>query len=276
VTHSEEQLDAFAQWEQQAWESRAVAYAESLTALTGGAADALLDAAGVTAGARVLDVATGPGVVALAARQRGAEVVAVDQAKAMVDLARAAGLDVRQATAEQLPFDDDAFDAVVAGFLLNHMARPIRAVSELGRVCRGRVALSVWDVATANAALGLFGSVAESFEVPDAVPPGPDSQLYADDALLAALLVDAGLDDVRVERARWTLTVEPGAWFDAVAAGTPRTGAVLAAATAEQRAALRERYVEVARASYGGAQDRVALPAAAVVGSGRASAGAPR
>jgi uncharacterized phage protein gp47/JayE len=50
---------------------------------------------------------------------------------------------------------------------------------------------------------------------------------------------------------------------------------VLAAATAEQRAALRERYVEVARASYGGAGDRVALPAAAVVGSGRASAGAP-
>jgi SAM-dependent methyltransferase len=269
VTHSDQQLDAFASWERESWETRAAAYAESITVLTRGAADALLDAVDVGAGTALLDVATGPGVVALAGRARGAEVIAVDQSEAMVALARSAGLDARQASADRLPFDSGAFDAVVAGFLINHLPRPVDAVAELARVCRARVALSVWDVPSANPALGLFGTVAQSFDIAEAVPPGPDSSLYADEGRLASLLLAAGLVDIRVTRVRWTLTVAPGAWFDAVAAGTPRTGAVLAAASADQRAALRKHYVEAALASYEDADGRVTLPAAAVVGSGR-------
>lgn len=269
MTHTDEQLDAFASWERQSWETRAASYAESVTNLTRGAADALLDAAEVRAGTALLDVATGPGVVALAARDRGAEVIAVDQSEAMVVLARSAGLDARQASADQLPFETGAFDAVVAGFLINHVPRPAEAVAELARVCRGRVAVSVWDVPAANPALGLFGEVAEPFDIADSVPPGPDSALYADDARLASLLSAAGLVDIGIARVRWALTVAPAAWFDAVVAGTPRTGAALAAASAEQRAAVRSTYVEVAKASYGSADGLVTLPAAAVIGSGR-------
>jgi SAM-dependent methyltransferase len=269
VRHADEELDAFANWERQAWEARAAPYAQGITDLTRGAAGALLDAAEVTAGSQMLDVATGPGVVALAARQRGVGVVAVDQAAAMVEIARAAGLDAGQAGAERLPFPDGAFDAVVAGFLLNHLARPEAGVVEMARVCRGRVAVSVWDRPAANPALGLFGPVLDSLGLADMVPPGPDSQLYADDDRLVALLGAAGLDDVRVTRVGWRVTVEPGAWFDAVAAATPRTGAALAAATPEQRAVLRERYVEMAGATHASADGMVALPASAVVGSGR-------
>jgi SAM-dependent methyltransferase len=268
VDHTDEELEAFADWERQAWESRAAPYAENLTDLTGGAAEALLDAAGVGAGTRVLDVATGPGVVALAARRRGADVTAVDQATAMVRLARAAGLDARQARAEDLPFRNAAFDAVVAGFLLNHMARPEAGVAELARVCRGRLALSVWGVPDANPALGLFGPIVEAFGMTDVVPPGPESSRYSDETRLAALLAAAGLEEVRVTRIGWAVTVDPGRWFDAVADGTPRTGAVLAAATAEQRLRVRERYVEIATARYGGSGGQVTLPASAVVGSG--------
>ncbi|MDQ4131665.1 MAG: methyltransferase domain-containing protein [Actinomycetota bacterium] len=271
MSHSEEELDAFAHWERQAWETRAAPYAESITDLTRGAADALLDAASVSAASRLLDVATGPGVVALAGRERGADVVAVDQAQGMVAIASAAGLDVRQAGAEHLPFDDAAFDAVVAGFLLNHLARPLQGVVEMTRVCRGRVAVSVWDVPAANPALGLFGPVVESLGLPEVVPPGPEGHRYADDAHLTQLLADAGLTDIHIDRVRWTVTVDAGAWFDAVAASTPRTGSVLAAAMPEERAVLRERYVETAGAMFGGPGGLVTLPAAAVVGSGRAA-----
>jgi len=269
VSHTDDQLDEFSRWERQAWETRAAPYASSMGRLTRGAAAALLDAADVGPGTEVLDVATGPGVVATIAADRGATVLAVDQSEAMVDLARAAGVDARQASVEHLPFDDRTFDAVVAGFLLNHLARPAAGVGELARVCRGRVALSVWEVPANNPVLGLFGSVASSMALPDAVPPGPASDLHADSARFATVLTDAGLGDVDIRRVEWTLTVEPGEWFDVIAASTPRTGAILAAAPTEQRASLRQRYVEVATASYGGSDGLVTLPAGAVVGSGR-------
>ena len=272
MTGSDEQLDAFAAWERRSWETHAASYTGRITELTGGAADALLNAVHVTAGTTLLDVATGPGVVALAARSRGAEVIAVDQSAAMVALAHSAGLDAGQASADHLPFETVTFDAVVAGFLINHLPRPVEAVTEMARVCRARVAVSVWDVPAQNPSLGLFGEVAQSFDIVDSVPPGPDSSLYADDARLTSLLASAGLVDISVTRVSWTLTVAPGAWFDAVAAGTPRTGAALAAASAEQRAALRRLYVETASASYAGPGGLVTLPAAAVVGSGRVRA----
>lgn len=262
-------LDEFAAWERSVWESRAAPYAASLGDLTRGAAGALLDAAGVTAGTATLDVGTGPGFVALAAQARGAVVTAVDQAAAMVEIARAAGLAVHQAPVERLPFPDGSFDAVVGGFVLNHLARPARGVAELTRVLRSgsRLALSVWDRPEVNPALGLFGPVTEAAGLAEVVPPGPGAQQFADDAAFAGVL--SGLDEVRVERVAWQVTVEPGEWFDAVAAATPRTGAALAAASDAQRAELRERYVETARSAYGADGGRVTLPASAVVGSGR-------
>jgi hypothetical protein len=136
-------------------------------------------------------------------------------------------------------------------------------------VCQGRIALSVWDLPDANPALGLFGPIVESFRLVNVLPPGPDSALFADDSCMLGLLAGAGLEDVRVDRVGWALTVEPGRWFDAVADSTPRTGVMMAAATPEQRAQLRERYISVARERYGRANGYVRLPVAAVVGSGR-------
>jgi SAM-dependent methyltransferase len=269
MTHTEQELDAFGTWEREAWEVRAAPYAASLGDLTRGSIPALLDAASVQAGTRVLDVGTGPGFVALAAAQRGAVVAAADQSAAMVQMACTAGVDAVVAPVEDLPYEDGSFDAVVAGYLLNHLPRPCVAAASLARVLRpgGRVALTVWDVPEENVALGAFGPIAEALGLTAAVPPGPDSQRFSADGAMQELL-DGAFRDVTVERVRWTVTVEPGAWFDAVAAATPRTGAVLAAASGEQRAELRSRYVEAVTTRYGTSDGRVELPAVAVLGSG--------
>jgi SAM-dependent methyltransferase len=265
--HTDQELDAFGEWERQAWETRAAPYATSLVDLTRGAVPALLDAAAVGSGTRLLDVGTGPGVVALSAAARGATVTGVDQSTAMVQIAQAAGVDAVVAPVEQLPFDDECFDAVVAGFLLNHLARPAAGVASLARVLRpgGRLALTVWDQPDANPALGLFGPVAASLGLAAAAPPGPDAQQFSHDEAMRSLLSGA-LAEPTVTRVHWSVTVDPGSWFDAVAAATPRTGAVLAAATDDQRAALRERYVDQAREQFGVADGRVELPACAVLG----------
>jgi len=265
MSHSDVELDAFGEWERAAWEQHAAPYAASIGDLTRGSVPALLDAARVASGTRVLDVGTGPGYVALAAAARGAAVTGFDQSAAMVEIAQAAGVAAVAASATALPVPDGASDAVVAGYLLNHLARPEAAVAEFARalVPGGRLAMTVWDTPEANPALGLFGPVVQALGLRDVVPPGPDSQRFADEAQVRALL--DGWQDVAVEHLRWTVEVEPGAWFDAVADATPRTGAVLAQAGAEQRAQARERYVEVARASYGVGGGRVELPAAAVL-----------
>lgn len=264
-------LDAFAAWERDSWEVRAAAYAADVGVLTRGAVDPLLDAAAVRDGSRVLDVATGPGFVAEAALARGAAVTAVDQSAAMVEIAARALPDVRQASAEDLGLPDASFDAVVAGFLLNHLARPEVGVAELVRVLApgGRLALTVWDRPEANRAMGLLGEVVTAMGIRGVVPPGPDSVLFADEERFAALLTGAGLVDVEVVRTAWTFEVDPGGWFDVVAAAMPRSGAVLAAADEALRSQAREVYVRRALETYGSGNGRCLLPATAVVGSGR-------
>ncbi len=266
-------LDAFATWERESWETRAAAYAADVGVLTTGAVPALLDAAGVGHGTRVLDVATGPGFVAEAALARGAVVEAVDQSVAMAEIAaqRVPGLTVHRAPAEALGLPDASYDAVVAGFLLNHLARPAIGVAELVRVLApgGRLAMTVWATPSEHRAMGLLGEVVASLGITGAVPAGPDSVLFADHAVFAGLLTEVGLTDVTVEPVRWVIDVEPGAWFDTIARAMPRSGAVLAAARPDQRAQARAVYVERCLIEHPGSPGRVALPVAAVLGSGR-------
>ena len=142
--------EEFKAFEAAGWSRRADTYGYVSGAITARFVDPLLDAGRVGAGMRVLDVATGPGRVAAAAAARGAEPVGVDIAEGMLAVARRdhPQLDFRLGDAEALPFADSCFDAVVGGFVLNHLPRPEVAGAELVRVLAsgGRLALSVWDV----------------------------------------------------------------------------------------------------------------------------------
>lgn len=117
---------------------------------------ALLDEAALQPGEHVLDLASGPGLLARDATLRVGErgqVVASDIAEAMlqVGLRRAAedglaGLLFAAADAEQLPFAEARFDAVLLGLGLFMFPHPERALAEVRRVLRpgGRLVLSVW------------------------------------------------------------------------------------------------------------------------------------
>src|SRR4051794_33840746 len=148
---------------------------------TAAAIEPLLDAAGVSAGTRVLDVGTGPGDLAAAAAARGARVTGVDLAPGMLKEARRRHPDVEfvRADAERLPFADGEFDAVLGAFVVNHLPEPEGAAAELARVGR-RVALAMWGPEDEVAILGLPARAAAGLDA--ASPPGPDSTRFTDRA----------------------------------------------------------------------------------------------
>ncbi|MGB2571490.1 methyltransferase domain-containing protein [Micromonospora citrea] len=76
--------------ERERWAGRAAAYTRSFARWCAYPVGALLDAAGVGAGTRLLDLGTGPGTVAASATERGAAVVAVDAEASMLAAARRA------------------------------------------------------------------------------------------------------------------------------------------------------------------------------------------
>lgn len=143
------------------------------------------DAAGIRPGQRVLDVACGTGVLARAALERVGEngsVTGLDVNPGMLAVARAraAEIDWRQGRAEDLPFDDDAFDAVVSQFGLMFFEDRAAALAEMARVLSpgGTIAVAVWDTlentpgyrAMSALLLRLFGpETARSLEAPYAL-----------------------------------------------------------------------------------------------------------
>ena len=146
----------FDAYERELWAGRATAYERGFARLTAHTAGALLDAAGVGVGTRLLDVGTGPGVVARVAVARAARVTAVDAEPGMAEAAarNVPGLDVRVAVLPDLPLNDGEFDAVTGNFVINAVGDPAAVLAELRRVLRagGRLALTCWtDPAAAGA-----------------------------------------------------------------------------------------------------------------------------
>lgn len=240
--------DPFGEFERAGWnEGRAVPYHQALGDITRRPVEALLDAAGVGPGVRVLDVATGPGYAAARAAARGAEATGVDFSAEMVALARELhpGIEFGEGDAGALPFEDGAFDAVMANFLMPHVADLPAVVRELARVTRpgGRVALTTWDAEGAVYARGVPEAVAAVGAPPPDLPPGPPFFQYADDAEFAALLADAGLADPVISAFEFTHRIDDlDAFFAGFIAGTVRMNALVTSQSREMQARIRSEY----------------------------------
>jgi SAM-dependent methyltransferase len=115
-------------------------------------AEQLCETADLQAGWRVLDVATGSGNAALAAARRGCHAVGIDYVPALLERGRTRAVaeqlpvEFLAGDAEQLPFQDATFDAVISIYGVMFAPNHRLAASELVRVCRpgGRIALACW------------------------------------------------------------------------------------------------------------------------------------
>lgn len=103
-------------------------------------------------GQTMLDVGCGPGnlTVDLARRVAPGQVVGVDASEAVIELARQENADEQHvrfevADAYALPFEDDSFDVVHAHQVLQHLADPVAALTEMRRVARPGGIVAVRD-----------------------------------------------------------------------------------------------------------------------------------
>jgi SAM-dependent methyltransferase len=111
-----------------------------------------VDAAGVASGDKVLDVACGSGNATIPAAERGAEVTGLDLTPSLLEagrrLADEAGVEIEwvEGDAEQLPFEDESFDAVVSVFGCMFAPDHKKAAAEIARVLRpgGRMGINSW------------------------------------------------------------------------------------------------------------------------------------
>ena len=168
---------------------------------------------------------------------------AVDPSEPFVAAAkeRHPGVDVRLATAEQLPFGDDEFDAAFAQLVVHFMADPVAGLREMARVTRpdGVIAASVWDFGGGRAPLSLFWEAARE-EDPDVV----DESEFAGarEGHLTELFEAAGLRDV--EETAHSVDVEHPSfeeWWEPFTLGVGPAGAHYASLDPEEQDALRER-----------------------------------
>ena len=139
--------------QQAAWASGDYAVIGTTLQIVG---ESLCEALDLRAGQRVLDVAAGNGNATLAAARRWCDVVSTDYVGALLERARARasaeGLAVQfeQADAENLQFEDGAFDVVLSTFGVMFTPNQEKAAAELARVCKrgGKIGLANWTPAS--------------------------------------------------------------------------------------------------------------------------------
>jgi SAM-dependent methyltransferase len=202
------------------------------------------DFAAVVPGQRVLDVGCGPGALTteLVARLGAAAVSAVDPSEPFVEAARKRhpGVDVHRASAEQLPFEDEAFDAALAQLVVHFMTRPVEGLRELARVTRsgGVVAACVWDHAGGQGPLSLFWEAARRL---DPHVEGESQLAGASEGHLGQLFQEAGLHEI--EEGVLSVTLEHSSfedWWEPFTLGVGPAGDYAGGLGAERQAQLRE------------------------------------
>jgi SAM-dependent methyltransferase len=212
------------------------------------------DFAGIANGNEVLDVGCGPGALTAELVERGGSsaVTAVDPSESFVAALQERHPDVTalQASAEELPFRDDAFDAALAQLVVHFMRDPVAGLREMVRVTRegGVVAASVWDHGGGHGPLSVYWKAARDLD-PDV---RDESTLAgANEGDLTELFRAAGLHEI--EEVALSVSVEHPTfedWWEPYTLGVGPAGAYVAGLDEERREQLRARCEELLQAPF--------------------------
>jgi SAM-dependent methyltransferase len=242
----------------QSWGARTAQYAAATAGNNDRYAAALLELVGLRPGERVLDVATGPGVVAVPAALAvgpSGQVVATDLAPEWEEIvarnaatAGAANVAFRASSADALDLPDGSFDVALCQFGLMFVPEPVMALREMRRVLRdgGRLGVTVWSTADRVLLFSLTGPLLQPY-LPAPVPGQelPTPFALGAPGLIEGLVAEAGFRDVRSERRTLDFLVpDPEErWRADVLDGQPAVREAVAALSDADRRALHDRYV---------------------------------
>ncbi len=239
--------ETFSQIERDGWQRNAVDYDAVDLPATRQAFKPLLDSLGDLAGRRLLEVAFGTGHLAAEALARGATVVGVDVAPAMVALARqrVPGASFHEGDAEALPFEDEQFDAVICCFGLMHFAEPARALREAARVLKpgGIVSFTVWQAPQHGGELFnlILGTYEKLANMDVGLPPAPPAFELADPEVRDPMLTQAGFREIRAEEIAITWPLRgPETVVEFVLKGAVRTRMIYERQTPQIQQRIRE------------------------------------
>jgi ubiquinone/menaquinone biosynthesis C-methylase UbiE len=253
----EDELDAVKRFRAGVFGRGARDYDRVGTPIFGGLGRRLVELAGVQAGDRVLDVATGRGAVLFAAAELAGErgrVIGVDLAEEMVALTSAdiqargvTNAEVRVTDAERLSeFIDEEFDCVTCAFAIFFLPAPASALREFHRVLRpgGTVALSSWGSCD-DPRYEWYRELRREFGVSVSL----ETRTFDTPDELAAALSASGFTDVRVSTERALLRLnDPEEWWEWLLTGGGR--ATVESLDPEARARFREAAFERIRDVY--------------------------
>ena len=265
------QPEAVRAFEHAGWQRAASSYGNSFAHATAPFVLPLLEAAEISPGQHVLDVACGPGYLAAAAAGRGATAQALDFSAEMVGIARSIhpNIVVTEGDAEDLPYPDCTFHAVVSSVGIHHVPRPELALAQCKRVLKpgARIAFTVWATPEENIAWSLvFDAIARHGNRSAAQAPPPGALNRIDQcvrALEAADFVDSSAEIVRAE---WFLP-NAHALIAALSAGTVRMAALIGAQEPSALAAIACNIDSQAERFR--RDQNLAIPIAAVLARGR-------
>lgn len=224
-----------------AWAGVGAAYDASFAALCAGTNDEIVDAVGACGAEHVLDVGAGTGALAGALAEAGLRVTAAEPDASMRAVAEARHPDLAfvDAGLPSLPFADQAFDAVTANFVLNHVADPRASAREMARVAApdGLIVATMW-----TSAHGWFwASVCEGTGIApisgERLPTELDFERSADG--FGTMLREGGWQDVRVRELAWTWRTDAAALWAAIEGGVATAGAFYRSLDPESRASFR-------------------------------------